>query len=186
MKRVLVIATVGVAALLTSCNTDKTTPGYTYMDDMYISPSLETYGTNAQFANGMVAQLPVEGTVPRGYVPYEYANTTEGYEAARTTLEMPAEFATDAAKAEGKELYNIFCDHCHGEKGDGNGPLVEQEKFLGVPSYSATRLPEITPGSIYHVIMHGKGMMGPHASQMTYDERWKVVSHVMELRADQE
>jgi len=39
---------------------------------------------------------------------------------------------------------------------------------------------------MYHVIMHGKGIMGSHASQLTYDERWKIVRYVVKLRADQE
>lgn len=186
MKRLSILSIVAVSTLMASCNLDKSTPGYTYMDDMYTSPSLETYAPATQFENGLSAQLPVEGTIPRGYHPYEYANSNEGYELARTTLEMPAAFMSEEALAEGKELYNIFCDHCHGEKGDGNGPLVQQEKILGVPSYAASRLPDITPGSMYHVIMHGKGIMGSHASQLTYDERWKIVRYVVKLREDQE
>ncbi|CAI8440356.1 MAG: c-type cytochrome [Schleiferiaceae bacterium] len=186
MKRITTVIALSASAFLASCNADKTSPGYTYMDDMYRSPSFETYEPSAQFANGLSAQLPVEGTVPRGYHPYEFANTNEGYEAARTTLEMPTEFASEEMLKEGKELYNIFCDHCHGEKGDGNGPLVMQEKILGVPSYAASRLPDITPGSMYHVLMHGKGIMGSHASQLHYDERWKIVRYVVKLREDQE
>lgn len=175
---------VALAAVLASCSNDKTEPGYTFMDDMYRSPSLETYATSTQFENGMEAQLPVEGTVPRGYVVYEYPNTNEGYEAARTQLMMPDAYKTDEALAKGKELYAIFCTHCHGDKGDGNGWLVQQEKILGVPSYSADRLPNITPGSMYHVIMHGKGIMGSHASQLTHDERWEIIRYVLELRGE--
>jgi mono/diheme cytochrome c family protein len=186
MKRLSTVTILAAAAFMASCNVDKSTPGYTYMDDMYTSPSLETYATATQFANGLSAQMPVEGTVARGYHPYEFANSNEGYEAARTTLTMPEEFSSEEALAEGKDLYLIFCDHCHGEKGDGNGPLVQQEKILGVPSYSAARLPDITPGSMYHVIMHGKNNMGSHASQLTYDERWKIVRYVVKLREDQQ
>jgi hypothetical protein len=61
-----------------------------------------------------------------------------------------------------------------------------QEKILGVPSYAASRLPDITTGSMYHVIMHGKGIMGSHASQLTYDERWEIIRYVVKLREDQE
>ena len=67
MKRITTIIVLTASAALASCNFDKSTPGYTYMDDMYQSPSLETYEPSAQFANGLSAQLPVEGTVPRGY-----------------------------------------------------------------------------------------------------------------------
>jgi mono/diheme cytochrome c family protein len=59
---------------------------------------------------------------------------------------------------------------------------MEREKFPGVPAYSRDRLPNITEGSIYHVITHGKNLMGSHASQLTEDERWKIVHYVLQLR----
>ena len=183
MKRLSILLLFVTGAALSSCNNDKTTPGYVYMDDMYTSPSLETYEPAYQFSNGLSAQLPVEGTVARGYHPYEYPNTNEGYDSAKDSLRMPVSFESDEALAEGKELYTTFCVNCHGEKGDGNGNLVQQEKILGVPAYKDR---DITPGSMYHVIMHGKGIMGSHASQLTYDERWKIVRYVVKLSEDQE
>ena len=128
MKRLSTLSLLVAGAVLASCNIDKTTPGYTYMDDMYTSPSLETYEPAYQFANGLSAQLPVEGTVPRGYYPYEYANTNEGYDAAKTSLLMPEAYALEEVLSEGKELYTTFCVNCHGEKGDGNGNLVHARK----------------------------------------------------------
>jgi mono/diheme cytochrome c family protein len=59
---------------------------------------------------------------------------------------------------------------------------MEREKFLGVPAYSRERLPNITEGSIYHVITYGKNLMGSHASQLTEEERWKIVHYVQYLR----
>ena len=167
----------GSALLLSSCNSDKTTPGYTYMDDMYRSPSHQTYEPGT-------TKLPVEGTVPRGYVPYMIANTNEGYIESRANSAVPSYFETLDAEA-GKELYGQFCSHCHGEKGDGNGILMQREKILGIPSYGADKLPDITPGSIYHVIMYGKNNMGSHASQLNYEERWKIIKYVWKLRAEQ-
>jgi hypothetical protein len=46
-------------------------------------------------------------------------------------------------------------------KGDGQGKLVQNGKFLGVPNYKDRA---ITEGSIYHVIYYGRNMMGPHAT----------------------
>lgn len=182
MKNVLKnIAIVAVTGLAVACGSDNSKPGYTFMDDMYQSLALESYATTDQFANGLVAQNPVEGTVPRNYVVYEYEDTPEGYELAKAELMMPAEFMTAQAAEEGKELYGIFCTHCHGDKGDGQGHLVKIEKFPPVPGYT-TR--DLTPGSMYHVIMYGKGLMGSHASQLTNDERWKIVRYVQELRGD--
>lgn len=172
------------SAFLVSCNSDKSTPGYTFMDDMYDSPSLETYSAAPQFANGLEAQKAVDGTIARGVSPYELPNTNEAYEASKAITTWPEGYGGEMDMEEAKNLYNIFCSSCHGEKGDGQGWLVQQEKILGVPSYSAEKLPYLTPGSIYHVIMHGKGIMGSHSSQLTYDERWKIVRYVVELRGE--
>ena len=167
----------GSAVALTSCSWDKSTPGYTYMDDMYRSPSHQTYEPGT-------AKEPVEGTVPRGYVPYTIPNSNEGYAASRANTEVPAMYAALDAES-GKQLYTQFCSHCHGEKGDGNGILMQREKILGIPGYGVDKLPDITPGSIYHVIMYGKNNMGSHASQLNYEERWKIIKYVWKLRMDQ-
>ena len=101
-----------------------------------------------------------------------------GYEAAKAELNSPL-LATEENLANGKELYGIYCAVCHGNKGDGQGILMTREKFLGVPSYADR---EITPGSIYHVLMYGKNAMGSHAGQVNAEERWQIAQHVMELR----
>ena len=119
-------------------------------------------------------------------MPYKYPNTNEGYEDAKVYLTNPNDFSDSLTHIEeGKELYKMFCTSCHGDKGDGQGQLVLNEKILGVPSYNDPgRI--ITEGSIYHVIMHGKGIMGSHASQLTEDERWKIVSYVQQLKMELE
>ena len=130
------------------------------------------------FPNGIEAQLPVEGSIARGWQPYEFPDTNEGYEAAKTNLNSPLENSSAHLTA-GKELYGIYCAVCHGKKGDGQGILMTREKFLGIPSYADR---EINQGSIYHVLMYGKNAMGSHAGQVNDTERWQIAQHVMELR----
>lgn len=181
MKNILKI-TIALAFIftLTSCWTDKTTPNYQYMPDMYKSVGYETYSQNPNFANGMTTQLPVDGTIARGQVPYDFENTNEGYEAAKLELKNPME-VNEANLASGEKMYNIYCASCHGNTGAGDGTLVQREKFLGVPNYKDR---EITEGSIYHVIMHGRNMMGSHASQLTVNERWQTTMYVQQLKTD--
>ncbi len=171
----------GLLVVVSSCS--EKSPGVEYMPDMYRGPAIEAYQPNGWFADSLGARKPVEGTIPRGFLSYDaYANTTEGYEMAKANMSMPAGFPKDsAALAEGAKLYGIFCGHCHGEKGDGNGILMKNEKFLGIPSYADR---EITLGSIFHVVTYGKGVMGSHASQVTPEERWKIAQHVMKLRQE--
>ena len=49
---------------------------------MYEPVGYETYADSDAFANGIEAQLPVEGSINRGWVPYDYSDSNEGYEAA--------------------------------------------------------------------------------------------------------
>jgi mono/diheme cytochrome c family protein len=173
---------VGAAAVLVACNPDPKKPGYEYMPDMYYGPAFEAYSVNAD-ASSTSALKPAEGSIPRGFEPYDLPNTPEAYAASKgRNLGIASMTLTEQDAAKAAELYRIFCSHCHGEKGDGNGILVEREKILGVPSYAADRLPDITDGSIYHVITHGKGVMGAHASQISPAERKLIVAHVLKLR----
>ena len=148
--------------------------------DMYNSVPYDTYSANPVFKNRISAQLPVAGTVSRSTVVYEYPNTEEGYNAAKQNLKSPIP-VNEKNLAKGKHLFTIYCAICHGDTGNGQGTLVKNEKFLGVPNYKDR---DITQGSIYHVIMYGRNMMGSHASQLTDKERWQVVQYVQKLRSD--
>ncbi len=172
------ILVVIVLMVMQSCF-DPSKPNYQYFPNMYEPVGYETYADSDAFANGIEAQLPVAGSVARGWEPYDYPDTNEGYEAAKADLKSPLE-ATDENSATGKELYGIYCAVCHGNKGDGQGILMTREKFLGVPSYADR---DITSGSIYHVLMYGKNAMGSHAGQVNAEERWQIAQHVMELRS---
>ena len=165
---------------LSSCKEDKTTRNVEYMasTDMYKSVPYQTYGESPNFKNGMSSQLPVKGTIARGNVPYDYPDTNEGYELAKSKSKSPIEVNEENTK-KGEYLFGIYCVSCHGPKGDGQGVLVQREKFLGVPNYKDR---QITEGSIYHVIMYGRNMMGSHASQLKYNERWQIVQYVQKLK----
>ena len=162
-----------------SCH-DKGEPNYQYMPDMYEPVGYEAYGDYVVFENGQEAKLPVEGSVPRGWMPYDFQNNPEGFADAKANLENPLAYTMDN-HAEGKALYTIYCAVCHGDKGDGKGILVEREKILGVPSYDdAGRA--ITEGSVYHVMYYGINNMGSYASQTSIEERWQIDHYVMSLK----
>tara|TARA_B100000767_G_scaffold254040_1_gene259105 strand:- start:210 stop:665 length:456 start_codon:yes stop_codon:yes gene_type:complete len=146
---------------------------------MYEPIGYKTYADSDAFTNGIEAQIPVEKTVARGWAPYDYPDTNEGYDMAKNDLKSPI-VINEENISNGKELYGIYCAVCHGNKGDGQGILMTREKFLGIPSYKDR---DITPGSIYHVLMYGKNAMGSHAGQVNAEERWQIAQHVMQLRS---
>lgn len=179
MKSLIKILAIAVVLVAVSCKKD-TAPNYQFMPNMYESVGYETYSESTAFRNGVEAQLPAEGSVARGFVPFDIENSTEGYELAKMTVTSPLD-STQVDLERGKALYDIYCGICHGNKGDGQGNLVKREKILGIPNYADR---EITEGSIYHTIYYGKNAMGSYANQINEEERWQVVSYVLKLRAD--
>lgn len=171
-----------IVSFLSCEDNSKRTRAVQYMADidMYNSVPFESYSTNPNNADGLSSQHPVEGTVARGHIPYEFEDSEEGYQAAKIDLKSPLkEGEYDKVKA--KDLYRIYCASCHGDNGDGNGYLVQREKFLGVPNFKDR---DITEGSIYHVIMYGRNMMGSHSPQLLHNERWQIVHYVQNLKKD--
>jgi mono/diheme cytochrome c family protein len=176
MKKVSILAVLSSLLLVSCFNPSK--PNYQYFPNMYESVGYKTYAESDAFRDGIEAQLPAAGSVARGWAPYDYPDTNDGYEAAKANLKSPLAITAEH-RAEGKELYGVYCAVCHGDKGDGQGILMKREKFLGIPSYADR---EITDGSIYHVLMYGKNAMGSHAGQVDATERWQIAQHVMYLR----
>jgi mono/diheme cytochrome c family protein len=168
-----------VAFSTTACF-NKTTPNYQYFPDMYFPVSYEAYGEYDVFVNQQSARLPVEGTIPRGWKPYEFENSVEGYQMAKAQLTNPLPYSEENL-ANGQQLYTIYCSVCHGDKGDGKGILVDREKILGVPRYDDIGR-AITEGSIYHVMYNGLNTMGSYASQTSIKERWQIDHYVMKLK----
>ena len=95
---VLALVLVSVA----SCKKDSR-PNYQFMPNMYEPVPYEAYQDAKVFKGDMEAQLPVEGTIPRGFSVYDYENTNEGYELAKTTLTSPLD-STQVDLERGKSL----------------------------------------------------------------------------------
>tara|TARA_B100001769_G_scaffold272084_1_gene265916 strand:+ start:1041 stop:1616 length:576 start_codon:yes stop_codon:yes gene_type:complete len=180
MKRLLNCLVLFLVLLLASSCQNKRKPNYQYFPNMYEPVGYEAYGEYDIFPNGQEALIPPEGTLARGHSLYPYENTNEGYDLALLNLKSPLLTSAIDSKR-GKELYEIYCGICHGNKGAGMGKLVKREKILGVPSYADR---PITTGSIYHVIYYGKNSMGSYSNFLDEEERWQVTAYVEALRLE--
>jgi mono/diheme cytochrome c family protein len=183
MKRIInrICFLILTAIIAISCKKTPNSAGLEFMPDMYRSASYETYSSNPNFEDGMTARKPVEGTVPRGFNPMSYPNNNEGYEAAGRELKNPVEL-NELNLNEGKRLYSLYCGHCHGPEGKGDGKLVQNEKFPPPPSYASAQLKDLSEGKMYFSITYGKNLMGSHASQVSPEERWKIIMHIQTLQ----
>ena len=186
-KLILRFLFVSVIIFLFSCGGGDSDPGYEYMPNMYRSPSLETYGENTIFSDSLNARTPVKGTVARGHLlTFNYDKTLEGYLAAGKMAMNPIEDNKET-RAEGKVLYGMFCEHCHGETGAGDGTITHAV-YSAVPHYNDDALlrragvpmSELKSGHIFHAITYGINAMGPHASQISEHERWLITNYIQQ------
>lgn len=166
---------------------------------LYESGHAEFYNSNNFNPNHSNLREPAPNTVSRnrqGWLPYRLGKDSLAYAAA--TLKNPLD-SSAAVVADGKILYETYCDHCHGKNGtgdgnvaggkDGNGIKVivnGEEKirnaYNGVANLKSDALKGISEGHIFHVITHGKGLMWAHGSQISPEDRWKIAKYVKTLQ----
>ncbi|MGB4775847.1 MAG: cytochrome c [Daejeonella sp.] len=179
---------VSAIAVISSCSDERST-GLEYARNMYDPKAYNPDQPNKNFKNGQTAQTPPGGTIPVGFdkVEEDFPNTVEGYQLASEKLKNPLEI-TKPTLEEGKMLYLNMCKHCHGLQGQGDGSIVQMQKFPAPPSYSkgtssrGGSMKDLTDGKIFHTITYGVNLMGPHKYQLTPTERWKIVMYVRELQ----
>ena len=151
----------------------------------------EYHNSNLFNPHRMNMRMPPANTVKRnaqGWLPYRLPNDSTGLRLA-SRLRNPLDSTAEVVAA-GKALYEMYCDHCHGPKGAGDGKVAtgvtidgqEKSAYAGVPNYKADALINITEGHIFHVITYGRNLMWPHGSQINVEDRWKIAKYVKTLQ----
>lgn len=107
-----------------------------------------------------------EGSIARGKYIYPLSDTE--YVKAATAITNPFIFTNDEIQESGKHLYTVNCAVCHGDKGDGQGHLVQINKFPPPPSYLMEPLLSKPDGQRYHSLIYGRNLMGSYASQLNH------------------
>jgi mono/diheme cytochrome c family protein len=188
-------------SVLFSCKKDYNNTGTEYAPEMYHSEAYEPlsqitdvnnqeYNSNPNNPYGMNMRIPVAGTIKissfnakfgstKSTVPTVYHIMKDSFEISGRTLINPFD-STDSNLAQGKALYERFCQHCHGETGQGDG--LVGKVYKGVPAYNKGKVKEDKAGHIFHTITFGRNRMWSHASQISVDDRWKIVLYVQTLQ----
>ncbi|HQW84763.1 MAG TPA: cytochrome c [Ferruginibacter sp.] len=190
MKKIAILTTLifSTAIVFISCR-DKREPGRAYMPDMAYSRAYETYAqrdstiftTNPKDAGHKIFynNLPPAGTIKRGDLfPYTVPNDSNGLINLSSQVKNPLEPLTGKELEEAGRLFNINCAVCHGEKAEANGPLAP--KIGGVKSIIAAS-PGFSDGRIFYVMTYGQNNMGSYASQLTKEQRWRIVQYIRTL-----
>ncbi len=187
MNKILIIT--GIAAvMISSCGGPRRDEGRIYMPDMTYSRAYETYAPTQNLKDKGInyTAMPVLGTIARGdSAPYLLPNTDSGYAGARSVTN-PITSMAPKQMMEAERLYLVNCAICHATDLQGNGPLYKD----GTGPYPTMPRNLLDPyskalseGQMFHVVTHGKGMMGSYASQLNPNQRWMVVAYVRSKQA---
>ncbi|KAF0150988.1 MAG: hypothetical protein FD143_2359 [Ignavibacteria bacterium] len=131
------------------------------------------------FADGFGMRQPVDGTIARGYLPYEYKGQPD---LAAEKLINPLLVSKDVLSL-GQKKYDTYCSPCHDFQGTGISRLRGQ--FPNPPSLHSEKVRNWKDGRIYAVIMDGQNVMSSYSTQLEEEERWAVIHYVRALQRSQ-
>ena len=130
------------------------------------------------YPDGFAMRPPVEGTVARSQMPYEF--TANDLASAGKYLANPL-LPTPQVMRVGQREYNTYCSPCHGYFADGDSRL--QGQFPSPPSLHTDSLRLAPDGLYYSVITNGfQGIMPSYARQIPRDERWAIIWYIRALQ----
>ncbi len=190
MKKTAIIATLVLttAVVFISCDSRRQ-PGKVYMPDMAYSRAYESYAQRDSALFTMdpndaghkifYNNLPPAGTIKRGdQFPFNVPNDSNGLINLSAQVKNPLAPLTGKELEEAGRLFNINCAVCHGAKGEANGPIAP--KVGGVKSIIAAS-PGFSDGRIFFVMTYGQNNMGSYASQLSREQRWRIVQYIRTL-----
>jgi mono/diheme cytochrome c family protein len=152
--------------------------------DMHDAPRYDPLEASDFFADGSAARPLMAGTVARGHLN-EDAFLHTGKDAAGLPVNAFPFPITRADMDRGQERFNVYCAPCHGQTGEGNG-MVVQRGYRQAQSMHIDRLRFVPVGYFYDVITNGFGVMPDYRSQITVEDRWRIVAYVRALQASRQ
>jgi len=124
--------------------------------------------------------LPPEGTVP---VTGGEPDNSKMTDAEAATLVNPRSRSLESLE-NGRYQFEIYCVTCHGQRGQGDGPVSITGDiagpFIGVlPIAGPASVVKVrSEGHVYNTIRYGRRRM-PAYSRITSGDRWDIVNYLM-------
>lgn len=89
--------------------------------------------------------------------------------------------ADEVSVKRGEILYSIYCALCHGDSGEGEGPLAEYYGDRPIRSLTSSAVTTQFDGQIFQTITQGYSRMPAQAEALTPRERWDVINYMRTL-----
>ncbi len=151
--------------------------------DMHVQPKQNPLSPSDFYSDKRSARPLVEGTVARGQLHEDtYFYTGRMGDNPGDVMPFPV---TREVLERGRERFNIYCAPCHSRVGDGNGYIPSRGFTRMPPSYHIPRLQKAPLGYFFDVMTNGFGIMPDYASQVSPEDRWKIVAYIRALQLSQ-
>lgn len=148
-------------------------------DWMWNQARINPQTSSTFFADGRGMRTPVDGTVPRGHIPYIYKGMPDSV-VKNVANPLPV---TQEVLDKGKSRFNTYCLPCHGYFGKGDSRLNGQ--FPNPPSLHTDKIKNWADGNIYHVVVNGQNVMPSYAKQISSDDIWAMIHYIRALQRSQ-
>jgi mono/diheme cytochrome c family protein len=151
--------------------------------DMQVQPKQNPLSRSDFYPDQRSARPLVEGTVARGELHSDtYFYTGKIGDNPGDVMPFPI---TRQVLERGRERYDIYCAPCHSRLGDGEGIVPSRGFSRKPPSYHIPRLQKAPLGYFFDVMTNGFGIMPDYASQISPEDRWKIVAYIRALQLSQ-
>jgi mono/diheme cytochrome c family protein len=151
--------------------------------DMHVQPKQNPLSRSDFYPDQRSARPLVEGTVARGALHADtYFYTGKIGDNPGDVMPFPV---TREVLERGRERYDIYCAPCHSRVGDGQGFIPSRGFTRMPPSYHIPRLQKAPLGYFFDVMTNGFGIMPDYASQISPEDRWKIVAYIRALQLSQ-
>lgn len=148
--------------------------------NMDLQPKYKAQAESDFFYDGKTMRIPVEGTVARGALG-EDTVFYEGKDASGAFAPSGPIAVDEAFLERGAERYGIYCQPCHGGRGDGRGVLWERAQIES-RDLSEARIREMPDGQLFDIITNGLGLMQGYRYPIPPRDRWAIIAYVRQLQ----
>jgi mono/diheme cytochrome c family protein len=147
-------------------------------DWMWVQFKQKSQAPSTFFADGYGMRKPVDGTIARGYMPYDYQSLPDSV-VKQLTNPLPV---SKNVLERGKNRFDIYCSPCHGYYAMGDTRL---KGFPNPPSLHTDKVRNWPDGNIYNVITNGQNIMPSYAKQIPREDRWAIIRYIRVLQRSQ-
>jgi mono/diheme cytochrome c family protein len=150
----LIAVLVALVAANLGVSNNPARPNWEAMPEMVRSVAYKSFSPNPNFADGKTLQVPPEGTLAR---------------------------RAERRARSGADVYQVYCQPCHGGAGKGDGPVAARG-FPPPPPLQSPHAVQLTDDEMFQILTRGQKNMPAYAAQIPAADRRAAIEYVRSLQ----